>query len=226
MTKRKTTKSPQTTTQQQWLNERMRELVRLGLSGVQAADRAYHEWEQLQKIEKRLARKKKSASKANPKRSNPAMAVVNFLPGLANPLGKKKNASGKAKKPRRGRGGTKLVVAGVPVEHLMKHPDYAKAAKAFARLHGSKGTKVDVYERPDGRDDSEFLIVIGDSPELHYEFNRGESNKNNYHWVHKTAKGHQLVMVYNPFTKEISYLPPVTGKEGTRVDDWLREYNE
>jgi hypothetical protein len=219
--KKRKNPSPAARASQEWLNERMRELVRLGLSGVQAADRAYQELEQLKKIEKRIKKGPKLAKKANP-----AMASIGFLPGLANPLGKKKNASGKTKKPRRGKGGTKLIVAGVPVEHLMKHPDYAKAAKAFARLHGSKGTKVDVYERPDGRDDSEFLIVIGDSPELHYEFNRGESNKNNYHWVHKTAKGHQLVMVYNPFTKEISYLPPVTGKEGTRVDDWLREYNE
>lgn len=205
-------------TKQEKLNRRVRELIEQGYPGPKASDKARAEMKNPPK--KRRAKRKKK---------NPLLASVAWPAALANPgkkLKKKKNFDfpGKSKATRGGK--IKVLARKVPIEEIRNHPDYKHVLKSDATFHGAKATHVDVYEIPDGLDITQLAFAIGKAPKIQYIVEGRESNKVGYIWDHDTAKHHEMILVYNPKTKLMMYLPNPNGNPGTRVSDWLREYNE
>lgn len=129
-------------------------------------------------------------------------------------LPRKKNFDGPRIKP----------VGKTSIDKIIDLPGFDEAYKRFKKFHDSEPTEVVVYEVPDGIDASKVVLTLGQVPEMHYVTPLKNSNKNGYHWVHKTAKGKEPVHLYNPLTDEHIIVPPHL--DGMRVTDWLREHNE
>lgn len=209
-------------TKTEWVNKRVRVLIKQGYTGPQASDKARAEW----------------ARGGGGTRSNPMLAVVgeNFNPpkkikkaakkGKKSPARRNFDLSLSEKAPKT-RGGVKLVAKDVPIESLKKHKHFKLSHAQYKKFHGYEGRKATVYEIKDGRDDVEIVMVLGKTPQIDYFIDEGQkSNKEGYRWQHHTKKGSEMILVYNPVTKIMSYLPPDDGSDGTRVADWLREDNE
>lgn len=102
---------------------------------------------------------------------------------------------------------------------ITKLPGYAKAAAKFSEFHGISPSAVKVIRVNDGKKGVTRKVVtgLGMAPEVHYTSGKIKgSNKDKYHYVHKTKKGKEPYLVWNPDTKTLEL---VGGAIKTK--DWL-----
>lgn len=166
-----------------------------------------------------------------PRIKNPLLATIGN-PGPKKATKKKvakkkvaKRSNKKALPRRKNFDGPRIKQLGkISIDKIRDLPGFDENYKRFKKLHDTDPTEVIVYEVPDGIDAKKVVIMLGQVPEIHYVTPIEASNKNGYHWVHKTAPGKEPVHLYNPLTDEHIIVPP--HKDGMRVTDWLREYNE
>ena len=100
-------------------------------------------------------------------------------------------------------------------------PWFEQARKDYVKFHGVEPKNFKIAVVPNGakKVTRKAVTVLGKAPELHYiADDHAGSNKQGYHWVHKTTKGKEPIMVKHPDTGNVEVLGGAM-----RVTDWMHK---